>query len=71
MLSLLTIDDVANRLGVTPRYVRRLVAERRIPFVKCGHLVRFESRDVEAWIRDRRIEVDVRRAGARGRKRTA
>jgi hypothetical protein len=33
MISLLTIDDVANRLGVTPRYVRRLVAERRIPFV--------------------------------------
>jgi excisionase family DNA binding protein len=44
---LLTIDDVAMRLGVTPRYVRRLVAEHRIPFVKCGHLIRFEGLDVE------------------------
>ena len=31
---LLDIDEVADSLGVSHRYVRRLVAERRIPFVK-------------------------------------
>ena len=41
---------VADRLGVTPRYVRRLVAERRIRYVKVGHLVRFYPEDVEALI---------------------
>ena len=54
---LLDVGGVASRLGVTPRHVRRLVAERRIPFVKWGHLLRFEPADVEAWIADQRHEA--------------
>jgi len=47
---LLTIDEVADLLSVSTRHVRRLVSERRIPFVKWGHLLRFDPRDMEAWI---------------------
>jgi excisionase family DNA binding protein len=47
---LLGVEEVAERLGVTPRYVRRLVAERRIRFVKVGHLLRFEGNDLDEWI---------------------
>ena len=47
---LVDIDWVATRLGVTVRHVRRLVAERRIPFVKWGHLLRFDPQEIEAWI---------------------
>ncbi len=47
---LVDIEAVAQRLGVTVRHVRRLVAERRVPFVKWGHLLRFERADIEAWI---------------------
>ena len=47
---LLTISEVAEYLGVTERHVRRLVAERRIPFSKWGHLVRFDPDEIEAWI---------------------
>lgn len=47
---LVSPEQVARRLGVTIRYVRRLVAERRISYVKVGHLVRFESIHVEEWI---------------------
>lgn len=47
---LLGVEEVAERLGVTPRYVRRLVAERRIRFVKVGHLLRFEGNDLDDWI---------------------
>src|SRR3954449_12263200 len=36
---LLTVQDVALQLGVTVRHVRRLVSERRIPYIKWGHLV--------------------------------
>jgi len=39
---LLTIEQIADHLGVSVRHVRRLVAERRIPFVKWGHLLRFD-----------------------------
>ncbi len=47
---LVDIAWVAKRLGVTVRHVRRLVAEKRIPIVKWGHLVRFDSDEIEAWI---------------------
>lgn len=52
---LLDVDDAAVRLGVTVRFVRRLVAERRIPYVKVGKFVRFDPADVERWIDDHRI----------------
>jgi excisionase family DNA binding protein len=47
---LVDIEWVARRLGVKVRHVRRLVAERRIPFVKWGHLLRFDPSEIEAWI---------------------
>ena len=47
---LVDIAWVARRLGVKVRHVRRLVSERRIPFVKWGHLLRFEPTEIEAWI---------------------
>ena len=47
---LLSVEQVAERLGVAPRYVRRLAAERRIRFFKVGHLLRFAEDDLDAWI---------------------
>jgi len=44
------ITTVARRLGVEVRHVRRLVLERRIPFIKWGHLLRFDPDEIEAWI---------------------
>ena len=54
---LLTIEDVADHLGVSVRHVRRLVAERRIPYVKWGHLIRFDPQAITTWIDGRRIAV--------------
>ena len=51
---LVTIDVVAERLGVQVRHVRRLVGERRIPFIKWGHLLRFDPIEIEAWVDDAR-----------------
>ena len=47
---LLDMAEVADWLATTPRHVQRLVTERRIPFVKIGHFVRFDPADVTAWI---------------------
>jgi excisionase family DNA binding protein len=44
------IEDVAQRLAVGVRHVRRLVTEKRIPYRKWGHLLRFEPDEIEAWI---------------------
>ena len=54
-VALMNVDQVAARLGVTPRFVRRLVDERRIPFVKVGKFVRFDPVDVENWIEANRV----------------
>jgi excisionase family DNA binding protein len=48
--NLIDITAVAERLGVQVRHVRRLVHERRIPYVKWGHLIRFDPTDIDAWI---------------------
>jgi excisionase family DNA binding protein len=47
---LLDITTLAKHLGVNPRHVRRLVAERRIPFIKWGHLIRFDPIEIRQWI---------------------
>lgn len=55
--SLLTIGEVSERLGVNTRHVRRLVAERRIPYTKWGKLLRFDSAAIEQWIESCSVEV--------------
>ena len=57
--SLLTSEEVAARLNATLRFVRRLVAERRISYVKVGRLVRFEASGVEEYIaRNKVVPID-------------
>lgn len=48
--SLMDIVAVARRLGVEVRHVRRLVHERRIPYIKWGHLLRFDPAEIEVWL---------------------
>jgi excisionase family DNA binding protein len=40
---LLTVEAAAERLSTSPRFVRRLIAERRIEFVKVGRHVRISE----------------------------
>ena len=51
---LVDTEAVAKLLGVGERYVRRLVAERQIEFIKVGHYVRFDLKLVRKWVEDRR-----------------
>jgi excisionase family DNA binding protein len=52
---LLDIQGLAEHLGVNVRHIRRLVAERRIPFIKWGHLIRFDPSEVAAWLQAARV----------------
>jgi excisionase family DNA binding protein len=64
---LLDIDAVADLLAVTPRHIRRLVAERRIPYVKVGRFIRFDPADLESWLDGtRRPELHAVRRTATG-----
>lgn len=54
---LLDIEAVAEALGVTPRHIRRLVAERRIPFFKVGKFVRFDPGALDLWLDQSRVDA--------------
>lgn len=56
---LLDSSELAELLGVTPRHIRRLVTERRIPYVKWGHFLRFDPDEVERWLRGASVPADV------------
>lgn len=47
---LLTVEQAADYLNITDHFVRRLIRERRIPFLKVGRLVRFRRADIEAYL---------------------
>ena len=60
---LLTIEEAAGRLGTSVRFVRRLVFERRIAFVKVGRHVRICPADLDAFIVAGRVNALRREAG--------
>ncbi|MFE0625771.1 helix-turn-helix domain-containing protein [Streptomyces sp. NPDC058864] len=47
---LLTVQEVAELLGTSVRFPRRLIEERRIAFVKVGRHVRIPESAVSAFI---------------------
>lgn len=48
------INGVAEYLGVTVRHIRRLVAEKRIPYIKWGSMLHFDLDEIDAWIDEHR-----------------
>ncbi|PWS47064.1 DNA-binding protein [Streptomyces sp. FT05W] len=66
MERLLSVDQVAELLGTTVRFPRRLIEERRITFVKVGRHVRIPETAVAAFVTANTVEpVKIRRAGLR------
>lgn len=57
-MALLTVEQAAERLGTTDRFIRRLRTERRIPIVKLGKHIRIDSDDLDAYIHASRQEAD-------------
>ncbi len=59
-MSLLTVDEAALRLSTGPRFVRRLIAERRIRFIKLGRHVRIDAADLDAYVAAGRVDLPHR-----------
>ena len=54
---LLTVEQAADRLGTSVRFIRRLRTERRIPVIKLGKHIRIESHDLDTYINASRQEA--------------
>jgi excisionase family DNA binding protein len=53
---LLDVTQAAEHLGTPIRFIRRLIAERRIPFYKIGRYVRIDTADLDHFIQEGRID---------------
>lgn len=54
-----------NYPALNERLLRRLVAQRRIGFTKCGRRLAFSERDLEEYFEAQRVEPVVRPARLR------
>ena len=65
----LSVAETADYLGTSERFVRRIVAERRVPFYRVGRHLRFRLSDLDEWLASHRVEAfrpaDARRAWRR------
>lgn len=49
-LNLLTIEEVAQLLNVSPVTVHRYKREKGLPYIKIGNTLRFDWEDVRRWV---------------------
>lgn len=47
---LLSTESVSEILGVSPGTIRALVADKGLPAVRIGRILRFKPADVDAWL---------------------
>lgn len=53
---MLTVEQAAEQMCMSPRFVRRLVSEHRIAFHRLGRRVRLSPVDIRAYINSARVE---------------
>jgi excisionase family DNA binding protein len=62
----LTLEQAAQYLNVNERFIRRLVAERRVPYYKVGRLLRFRANDLEDLLEGGRVDSQSAKGTASG-----
>ncbi len=54
---LLTVAQAAEFLGTSERFPRRLIAERRIEFIKVGRHVRFREETLQKFVEANAVDA--------------
>lgn len=62
---LLAVDQAAELLGTGERFVRRLIAERRITYVRVGRHVRIPEAALDEYISTRTVQPLIRHSRGR------
>jgi excisionase family DNA binding protein len=52
----LGIDDFADYLGVPKGTLYVWVCKKKIPYLKIGKLLKFDLKEIEPWLKERRIK---------------
>jgi excisionase family DNA binding protein len=56
---LMTPEEVAHLLRITPKTVREMARSRRLPAIKAGRLWRFDRREVQRWLDAHRTSLGL------------
>jgi excisionase family DNA binding protein len=59
MTKLLTVQEAAEQLGTSVRFVRRLIAERRIAYVRVGRHIRIAEADLASFVAAGRVDASA------------
>jgi excisionase family DNA binding protein len=57
MEELVDITELQRITSIKVTTLRKLVAHKRVPFVKIGRLVRFRLSEIDAWLVQRSVAV--------------
>ncbi|MCB9073728.1 MAG: helix-turn-helix domain-containing protein [Bdellovibrionaceae bacterium] len=60
--NLLTVKDVAQMLGVSPKTVYEWVKLNRIPAVRLGRALRFDKQKIAEWLRTKGVHYDKKKS---------
>jgi hypothetical protein len=60
MMALLNEEEIAEKIGVTPRCIRDWRNRRIIPFLKIGRIIRFNPGDVAQALQQYKREAEVK-----------
>jgi len=53
---LININELSEYIGLSISTIYSWVSQRRIPFVKCGRLTKFDLERINEWINESSVE---------------
>ena len=53
---LINTEELSDMLGISVNTAYSWVSQRKIPFVKCGRLTKFDVQEIEKWIKENSVE---------------
>ena len=51
------VKELSEYLGISKHTVYYWVGMRKIPYVKMGKIVKFDLREIEEWLKERKVKV--------------
>ena len=55
---MITVNEVAEKLNISSRMVRKLIMEGKLPALKFGNTYRIVPEDLEKFIQDSKVTPD-------------
>ncbi len=53
---LININELSEYIGLSSSTIYSWVSQRRIPFVKCGRLTKFDLERIDDWIKENSVQ---------------